>query len=129
MKKLTNRKLDLVIHMYAQDQEGKMVVVEKKDSTTYFKHCRGILKNPPAQGWKDSELDILRKRLKLLDILDNQELGGSILLEDDLYAELLKSYTDNFNWLIADKKVIEFSDWIKSPEEVTIKEEKLLKKK
>lgn len=65
------------------------------------------LNSPPQGGWSTDEM---RKRIKVMDKLENAEIGDSIELEDAEFEKILEC--SQIKWKFFHKDIIAFEDYL-----------------
>ncbi len=131
MRTLVNQPMNVALEIYVQEPTGKLVSVRKASSTTFLEHLYNIAKNPPKEGWKpESDISRLQVRLELVELLkDKTKPGQKVILEENQYEELVKSYQEGFAWAFTDKVIIDFNTWLTEVEKDTIEGQKKKKDK
>ncbi|OGC68305.1 hypothetical protein A2415_04450 [candidate division WWE3 bacterium RIFOXYC1_FULL_39_7] len=88
--------------------ELKKTEIKKEDGfISYADFARTALNNTPQSGFS---IDEMRKRMRILDILDKEKLGFEEMDLNNEDIKILKSSVSSMKWGVIHKDIIAFCD-------------------
>lgn len=89
---------------------NEQVVIETMVNSTYFKTIKDIIDNPPAKGWNNMNLSLLRSRISLQKKIKDDS-KKSVKIEENEYTALVEAVKD-YGVMITSEEVLNFLEYI-----------------